>query len=74
MTVHFITTDGRKYHFSVFQLNTLDLNGSDGIKNIFWQEPELEEMFESCGYEKAVPTLRGYNPNVFDKIQTMYMQ
>ena len=74
VTVHFITTDGRKFHFSAFQLNTLDLNGTDGVKNIFWQQPELEEMFEFCGYDKAVPSLKGYNPGVFDKLLAMYMQ
>ena len=74
VTVNVVTTDGRKFHFGVFQLNTLDLNGLDGVKNVFWHQPELEEMYEKCGYDKAVPTLKGYNPAVFDKLLTMYMQ
>ena len=74
VTVNVISTDGRKFHFGIFQLNTLDLNGTDGIKNVFWHQPELDELYEFCGYEKAVPTLRGYNPEAFDKLMTLYLQ
>jgi len=72
--VNVIASDTRRFHFGVFQLNTLDLNGSDGVKNILWHQPELDDLYQFCGYEKAVPTLRGYNPEVFDKLLTMYMQ
>jgi hypothetical protein len=56
------------------QLNTVDLSGADGIKNVFWHRPELEELFTTCSYVKAVPTLTGYNPEVFDKLMSMYLQ
>ena len=74
ITVNVIASDTRKFHFAIFQLNTLDLNGSDGIKNIYWHQPELEQLYEFCGYEKAIPVLKGYNPEAFDKLMTMYTQ
>lgn len=72
ITVHFVNTDGFKFHFSAFQLNTLDLEGE--VKNIFWHEPEMENMFEKCDYVTGKPRLEGYNHNVFKKLLSMYLQ
>ena len=74
ITINVIASDTRKFHFAIFQLNTVDLDGSDGIKNVYWHQPELDQLYEFCGYEKAVPTLKGYNPVAFVKLMTMYMQ
>jgi len=71
IAVHFINTNGSKYHFSVFQLNTLDLNGD--IKNIFWHEPEMENIFEQCDYISAIPTIEGYNHGVYNKLLAIYL-
>jgi len=72
IAVHFINTNGSKFHFSVFQLNSLDLNGD--IKNIFWHQPVMEEFFGACDYVSAVPTIQGYNHNVFNKLLAIYLQ
>lgn len=72
VTVHFVNGDGSKFHFSVFQLNTLDLDGK--VKNIFWHEPEFEVLFSACEYKDAIPTLEGYNHNVFNRLLAMYLQ
>ena len=71
IAVHFINTNGSKFHFSVFQLNSLDLNGD--IKNIFWHEPVMEEFFDTCDYVSAVPTIQGYNHGVFNKLLAIYL-
>jgi hypothetical protein len=72
VTVHFVNSCGVRYHFSVFQLNSLDLEGE--VKNIFWHQPELDHMFEVCDYVSAKPALEGYNHNVFNKLLAMYLQ
>lgn len=72
ITVHFINTDGVRYYFSVFQLNTLDLNGD--LKNIVWHNKEMMSLYETCDYVNAVPQLEGYNSKVFDHLLAMYLQ
>ena len=72
ITIHFVNTNGKKYHFSVFQLNTLDLEGD--IKNIFWHDTTFFNMYEKCGYIDAKPTLEGYNHDVFRHILGTYLQ
>ncbi|PNF38453.1 hypothetical protein B7P43_G04033 [Cryptotermes secundus] len=64
ITIQCVQTDGRLFHFAVFQLNTLDLNGIDGKKNIFWMLPRIP-LFSSCMYVKGKPCVEGYNPEVF---------
>ena len=71
ITLHFINTDGKNFHFSVFQLNTLDLEGD--VKNVFWHQPSILKMFEKCGYIDSCPTLEGYDHNVFCHILSMYL-
>lgn len=74
ITVQFLTTYGKEFYFSVFQLNTLNLDDPTGVKNILWQREELVPLFDVCDYVKAVPTLTGYNPEVFKTIAAMYLQ
>lgn len=66
ITIQCVQTDGRLFHFAVFQLNTLDLNGIDGKKNIFWMLPRIP-LFSSCMYVKGKPLLEGYNSEVFSR-------
>ncbi|XP_026470829.1 39S ribosomal protein L37, mitochondrial-like [Ctenocephalides felis] len=54
ITVQCIQTDGRLFDFSVFQLNTLNINGNEGIKNI-WYQTEQMPLYNICTYEKGVP-------------------
>jgi len=74
VAVNFIHTDGCNFHFSAYQLNTLNLEDSNGIKNIFWHEEDMSRLFDVCDYVKAVPVLSGYNPEVFSKFAAMYLQ
>ena len=74
VTVHFVSTDGCNFHFSVFQLNTLELEEPGGKKNIFWHEENMSRLYDVCSYVGAIPTLTGYNPEVFSKFSTMYLQ
>ena len=74
VTVHHISMDGRQFHFSVYQLNTLDLESSEGKKNIFWHEDVLTKLYDVCEYVSARPTLEGYNSDVFAKFSAMYLQ
>lgn len=71
VTVQCIQSDGRLFHFSIFQLNTLDLNGSDGEKNIWWSSPRIE-LYQKAGYEKGIPVVHNYNPEVFKRIFAFY--
>jgi large subunit ribosomal protein L37 len=64
VTVQCVQTDGRLFHFAVLQLNTLDLDGTEGKKNIFWMLPRIP-LFSSCMYVKGRPLLEGYNSEVF---------
>uniref|UniRef100_A0A7G3AQR1 Large ribosomal subunit protein mL37 n=1 Tax=Lutzomyia longipalpis TaxID=7200 RepID=A0A7G3AQR1_LUTLO len=73
IVVQSIHTNGQSYHFGVFQLNTLDLSGSDGEKNV-WYETEIEDLYESCSYREAIPHLERYNPNILAKFFTFYSQ
>jgi len=74
VAVHHIHTDGCNFHFSVFQLNTLNLDEPTGIKNIFWHEEDISSLFDVCDYVMAKPTLSGYNPEIFSKFSAMYLQ
>ncbi|XP_021942029.1 39S ribosomal protein L37, mitochondrial isoform X2 [Zootermopsis nevadensis] len=67
ITVQCVQTDGRLFHFAVFQLNTLDLDGTEGKKNIFWMLPRIP-LFTSCMYVKGRPLLEGYNSEVFSRL------
>lgn len=68
VTVQCVQTDGRLFHFGIFQLNTLD----DGaIKNI-WFQTELLSLFEECRYVEGRPILQGYNSNVVKHLFAFY--
>jgi len=60
-----------KYHFSIFQLNTLDLTSP--IKNVFWTQPHLN-LFNDCSFKGGMPILEGYNPQVFSMLKAFHIQ
>ena len=74
VTVQFVFTTGDRFHFSVFQLNTMDLDSETGRKNYFWHEKETAKLFDVCEFVEAKPVLEGFNPDVFRKIAAMYVQ
>jgi Mitochondrial 28S ribosomal protein S30 (PDCD9). len=67
VTLQCVQTDGRLFHFAVFQLNTLDLDDVEGKKNIFWMLPRIP-LFSSCMYVKGKPLIEGYSPEVFSRL------
>lgn len=71
VTIQCVHTDGIYYDLSIFQLNTLNVNGTDGIKNAWYSLPRMQ-IFEKCQYVSARPVLEGYNPRVFDYLKAFY--
>lgn len=71
VAVQCIQTDGNWFHFLVFQLNTLNLDGNDGVKNVMWHIPRIQ-LFNSCAYIRGKPVLEGYNPEVFRRMLGFY--
>ena len=74
VTVNFVTTDGARFHFGVFQLNTLDLDNPEGAKNIYWCDQKADRLYDTCQYVSAIPTLEGYNADVFKKFAALYLE
>lgn len=66
-----IQTDGRTFHFGVFQLNTLQLDEGSQLKN-YWFHEENMDLYAQCGYTRGRPQLDGYNKNVFRYINAFY--
>lgn len=58
-----VHVNGNIFYFGVFQLNTLDLDGTDGMKNVWYSVPE-KKLYTFCDYEVARPRLVDYNPDV----------
>ncbi|XP_059610762.1 large ribosomal subunit protein mL37 [Phlebotomus argentipes] len=73
IVVQAIHTNGQSFHFGVFQLNTLDLCGQEGDKNV-WHESKIENLYSNCAYVQGKPQLEGYNPGVLEKFFTFYSQ
>ncbi|KAM9845397.1 large ribosomal subunit protein mL37 [Aulostomus maculatus] len=80
ITIQSVGTNGRFFQFLVFQLNTTDLSGDDGIKNQVW----LEEDLELYDYAKVRPLIKkkqvkvpaglaGYKPETFSKFLALYL-
>ncbi|XP_070700739.1 large ribosomal subunit protein mL37 [Pempheris klunzingeri] len=80
VTVQAVGTNGRIFQFLVFQLNTTDLSGDDGIKNQVWLDPDVE-LYE---FAKVRPLIRkkqievpaglaGYKPETFSKFLALYL-
>ncbi|XP_017789946.1 PREDICTED: 39S ribosomal protein L37, mitochondrial [Habropoda laboriosa] len=71
VVVQCIQSDGQNFHFSVYQLNTLDIDGKEGIRNFWWSEPSIK-LYEKAQYENGQPCLEGYNNEVFKKFLAFY--
>lgn len=71
IVVQSIQTDGKSFHFGLFQLNTLNLEGLDGLKN-YWFQLESMDLFNDCGVKHGKPTLEGYNKDVFRILNAFY--
>lgn len=70
VTVQCIQSDGKNYHFFVFQLNSLDIN-DNSVKNFWYILPSLT-LYEKAQYDNGRPVVEGYNPEVFRQILAFY--
>ncbi|XP_039998622.1 39S ribosomal protein L37, mitochondrial [Xiphias gladius] len=80
ITVQAVGTNGRIFQLMVFQLNTTNLSGDDGIKNQVW----LDEDAELYDFAKIRPLIKkkqvkvpaglaGYKPETFSKFLALYL-
>lgn len=70
VTLQCIQSDGKNYHFFIFQLNSLDANDVS-VKN-FWYTLSPLTLYQKAEYYNARPIVKGYNPEVFRRILTFY--
>jgi large subunit ribosomal protein L37 len=71
IVVQCVQTNGQTFHFGVFQLNTMDLDGVDGTKNYWFTRPNIN-LYEECGYQVGRPVLEGYNADVMRLMNVFY--
>lgn len=80
ITVQAVGTNGRIFQFLVFQLNTTDLSGDDGIKNQVWLDGD-NELYDFAKVRplikkkqvKVPAGLSGYKPEIFSKFLALYL-
>lgn len=78
--VQAVGTNGRLFQFMVFQLNTTDLSGDDGIKNQVWLDKDVE-LYDFAKVRplikkkqvKVPAGLAGYKPETFSKFLSLYL-
>uniref|UniRef100_W8CD51 Large ribosomal subunit protein mL37 n=1 Tax=Ceratitis capitata TaxID=7213 RepID=W8CD51_CERCA len=71
IVVQSIQTDGRTFHFGVFQLNTLRLDDSEGVKN-YWFNTCNQDLFHTCQYVTGKPVLEDFNRDVLRYLYAFY--
>lgn len=69
--INCIQTDGQKYHFGVLELNTLNVDGSEGTKNVWYSKNNLQ-LYGSSRYFSGMPVLENYNNKVYGYINALY--
>lgn len=70
IVVQTVQSDGKKFQFGIFQLNTLDLTGSS--KQNYWYCSDIMKLYEECAYKVGRPTLEGYNRDVLKHMTVLY--
>ena len=74
ITVQVVHTNAIFFHFSIFQLNTLDLNSQEngrGLKNLWFNKPKID-LFAECDYKIGKPVMSGYNRDVLRHFHSFY--
>jgi len=71
-----ILTDGDIFRFVCFQLNTLNFETSDGVKNLVWFDEDERPLFNRLLPKRAM--LRNtryldYDPDVFRQLVAFYV-
>nr|XP_014347852.1 PREDICTED: 39S ribosomal protein L37, mitochondrial [Latimeria chalumnae] len=80
VVVQCVATDGRTFQFMVLQLNTTDLDSSEGIKNLIWMDQD-QLLYDTA---VCVPIIKkkvvqvpagfsGYQPETFKKFLALYL-
>ncbi|KAI5643082.1 hypothetical protein NE865_04804 [Phthorimaea operculella] len=69
--INCIQTDGQKYHFGVLELNTLNVDGTEGTKNVWYCKNNMK-LYDSSRYFSGMPVLENYNPKVYEYINAFY--
>ncbi|CAH0690182.1 unnamed protein product [Spodoptera exigua] len=69
--INCIQTDGQKYHFGVLELNTLNVDGTEGTKNVWYCKNNLK-LYGSSRYFGGMPVLENYNNKVYGYINALY--
>ena len=71
IVVQIVHMNGSKLQFAVFQLNTLNFDGNDGVKNYWFRKPTME-LYQECLYKVGKPALTGYNRDVLKHMSVFY--
>lgn len=71
VVVQCIQSDGQSFHFSVYQLNSLTIDNTEGNRNFWWSSPSMK-LYEKAEYENGRPHLEGYNNEVFKVFHAFY--
>lgn len=73
IVVQSVQTDGRRFQFGTFQLNTLRLSADDvtAPKNVWYSGPAVP-LFEACEYRVGQPVLIEYNRQVLRHLYAFY--
>lgn len=69
--IQVVQFDGKKVQFGIFQLNTLDLDATNGVRN-FWFRMPAASLYKDCHYDKGRPALTNYNFDVFRMMNVFY--
>ncbi|XP_034943963.1 39S ribosomal protein L37, mitochondrial [Chelonus insularis] len=71
ITIQCIHINRGSFSFSVFQLNTMDIHGTNDKCNYWWSTPQIN-LFEKALYENGIPIMTGFNPDVFKYFLAFY--
>lgn len=71
IVVQCVQSDGQDFHFSVYQLNTLDIDGTQGIRNFWWSKPTIK-LYQEAKYENGQPCVKECNSEVFKRFLAFY--
>lgn len=71
ITVQVVQLESQRVQFGIFQLNTLDLDGTSGLKN-FWFRNPITNLYDDCFYNDGRPALTAYNFDVLRLMSVFY--
>ncbi|KAL0269219.1 UNVERIFIED_CONTAM: hypothetical protein PYX00_007025 [Menopon gallinae] len=71
VVIQIVMADEGNIHFSVFQLNSLDVENENGKKNLYWNSPIIS-LYDQCQYINGIPMLEGFNPDVMKRMMAFY--